>query len=210
MDLRELAGEGDPPVAKRVEQVAQRGGELVRRFVKHHGALFAAQLLEVVAAALLVHAQEALEREAARGQAGECERGGHGGRPRHGQHADAAGGALGHEILARIGDGGHSRVGDEHAVLSRLDPLADHGAAPALVVLIIAEHRLFQAEMVQQLQRDARVLRGDEIGGGERLPGTGGEIPQVSDRRSHHGERSAHVVRPPLRCRACFCRRPSG
>ena len=32
MDLRELAGEGDPPVSERVEQVAQRGGELVRRF----------------------------------------------------------------------------------------------------------------------------------------------------------------------------------
>ena len=40
-----------------------------------------------------------------------------------------------------------------------------------LVVLVIADERLFDAEMIQKLHRDARVLRSDEIRARERFGG---------------------------------------
>jgi len=70
--------------------------------------------------------------------------------------------------------------------LPGLDTRADHVPALAFVVFKIADHRLFDAEMVEQLQRDPRVLRGDEIGLPQGFRRARGKIGKIADRRADH------------------------
>ena len=53
------------------------------------------------------------------------------------------------------------------------------------VVLVIADQRLFNLEMVQQLDRYAGILGGDEIGLLQRFHCAAGEIAQIADGGCH-------------------------
>lgn len=66
------------------------------------------------------------------------------------------------------------------------------GPLSALVVLVIAHERFFQLEIVQQLQRHARILRGDEVRLRQRLAAADGDVAEIADRRGHEIEHSGH------------------
>ena len=196
MHLRQFARQRNPPVAERFIQIAERRRTLVRRFVKDHRAALVGELSQMLPAAFFVHAQKALERKPSRRQAGKRQRRHHRARPRHRQHRNAALRALGHQLLAGIRDGGHSRIRNQHAVFARFDARADLLSALAFIVFIVADQRLFDPEMVEQAERHPRVLRRDKIRLLQRLHRARREIPQIPDRRPHYRQCPAHAQHP--------------
>ncbi len=85
------------------------------------------------------------------------------------------------QILPWVADAGHSRVGDHGAAFSSLD--APEYLLPPLpeIVLVIAHHGFFDAEVVQELHCHAGVLGGDEIHRAQNLQPPGAHIPQIAD-----------------------------
>ena len=150
MELRELARERDlPRAAERVAQVTERAQQLVRRLVEDHRARLAAQALEVLAPGLAAHGEEALKAKLLRRQTGHGQR--RDGRARAGDdlHVDALLGALTHDVLAGVGDGGHAGVGHEGARLAGEQAGDDLLAAGVFVVLVVAHARFFDLKMVE-------------------------------------------------------------
>ena len=150
----------------------------------------------MLGAVLLRRGQEALKREAPRRQAGHAQRrdGGAGAGDGADRHARLR--AQADQILAGVGDGRGSGVRHERARLARQNALDDARAACRLVVLIIADERLFQLQMVQQPQRHPRVLGRDKIRLRKHLAAALGDIGQIADRRRHKIEHRAHGQSP--------------
>ena len=98
--------------------------------------------------ALLGGGEEAFKAESAGGLTGNAQRGDGGAGAGNGADGDARGGALLHQILAGIGNGGASRIGNQGAGLAGQDPLHDHIALKFLVVLKVADKAFFNAQMV--------------------------------------------------------------
>ena len=59
-------------------------------------------------------------------------------------------------------------------------------------MVIVADHRLFQAEVVEQPQRDAGILSRHEIGQAEGGRHPRGHIVEVADRRRNQVQCSGH------------------
>ena len=95
-------------------------------------------------------------------------------------------GALGYQHLSRVRDGRHSRVGDQGAGLPLLNAVADNLSPLVFVVLKIADHGLFNAKMIQQLQGDPGVFGGDEVRLGQSLLSPGGKVSQIPNRSPHN------------------------
>ena len=149
MEFGQLPAKADGPVFSEYgSHIFQRVYQLVGRFVKYHGTLFVLQGLQVLPAAFLGGGEETFKAEAARCLAGNAQRGNHGTGAGNGTHGNARGGALLHQILAGIGDGGASRIGNQGAGLAGQDPLHDHIALKFLVVLKVADKAFFNAQMV--------------------------------------------------------------
>ena len=83
-------------------------------------------------------------------------------------------------LLAGVADAGHARVAAQRAVFTRLNAVQD-GLAVMERMLIVADHRLFQPQMVQQTQRDTGVLGRDEIRHAESGCHAGRHIVQIAD-----------------------------
>ena len=157
----------------------------MRCFVKDHGARLAGQLLQLIPALLFAGGKKALKGEAACGQAGDSQRVDGGAAAGDSLHGDAVFGAQTHQLLAGITDGGHPRVGDQRAGLTGQQAGEDRLSRCGTVVLVIADQRLFDAEMIQQLHRDTGILSGNEIGVLQRFHGAGREVSQIADGGGH-------------------------
>ena len=142
----------------------------------------------------LVDGQEALEGEPACGEAGQGQGGDHGAGAGYHQHGDAVLRAEPDQILAGVGDGRHPGVRHQGAALARQEPAQDDGAALGLVVLIVAHQRALKAQVGQQLQGNAGVLRRHKIRLFQGLHGPGRDVAQVADGRSHNIKNACHCV----------------
>lgn len=71
------------------------------------------------------------------------------------------------------------------AQLSPENPLDEPLPAFPLVVLVIADHRLGNAEVVEQLEGYAGILRCDKVTFLEDCNRPGGQVAEVADRRSN-------------------------
>ena len=85
-----------------------------------------------------------------------------------------------HDDLARVGDAGHTGVGAEGAALARLDAAQD-AFALLQCVFVVADHRLFQAQIVQQPHGHAGVLGGHEVRRAKSGGDAGRHIIKVAD-----------------------------
>ncbi len=153
------------------------------RLIEDHRPILRRQPLQALAALLFLRREKALEGEAGRGQAGDAQgRDGSAGAG-DGADRDALLGAEPDQSLAGVGDRGAACVRDQGAALPRLQTGQDLRPALGLVVLVVADQGLFDFQMIEQPDRDAGVLGGNEIHGAQRLGGTGGDVAQVADRR---------------------------
>ena len=163
-------------------QVVQRAAQLVRGLVEDHRAGLVLQKCQPFTAVPLGDGQKALEHKAGRGlaagrqrcDAGRCRRDGH--------DPDAALVGLADDLLAGVADAGHTGIAAQGAILPGLDAVQD-GLAVVERVLIVADHRLFETQMVEQPQRDAGVLSRDEVRQAEGSRHTRRHVIQIADRR---------------------------
>ena len=193
MELRELAAEGDRPIrAEGRAQILERAQELMRRLIEDHGALLGFQALEVLGAVPARDGEKALKAEPLCGKTGDGERRDDGAAAGDGDDLHAVLGAEAHEILPGVGDGGHAGVRDEGAALPREQPLENLRAALEFIVLIIAHGGLFNLKVIEELGRDAGVLRCDKIRSAQGLQRADGEVAEVPDWGGDEVKRSAH------------------
>ena len=89
---------------------------------------------------------------------------------------------LADDLFAGVADAGHTGIAAQGAILPGLDAVQD-GLAVVERVLIVADHRLFEAQMVEQPQRDAGVLSRDEVRQAEGSRHTRRHVIQIADRR---------------------------
>ena len=184
--LGDLPAQGDGPVAPAVQHILQGAQQLVRRLVKHHGALFRLHLVEMLPAVFGGGGQKALEGEPPAGHAGDAQRSHHRAAAGDGCHLNAVSGAQVHQVGARVGNGGSPRVGDDGAAFAPQNALHDVLPFCAAVVLKIGDLGLFDLEFIQQLCAHAGVLRGNEIHRLQCFHRPGRKIPQIADGCCHH------------------------
>ena len=150
-------------LSQRGGEVGECGAQLVWCFVKDHRAALGAQARHLLAALGLDDRQEALEAKACgrKPRQRQCVNGGTAaGDTRNG---NPLGGAQRDQILAGVRDGGRTCVGDEGTAFAPLESLDNVRASLSLVVLVVRDERLGDAEIMQQLQRVACVLGGDKV-----------------------------------------------
>ena len=136
-------------------------------------------------AAFFVDGEEALEGEASGGQTADGQGVDGGAAAGNGPDLHAVFCAQPHQILAGVRDGGGAGVRHQSAGFPGQQSIQNALPGGDVIVLVIADQRLFHAEMVQKLHGHTGVLRGDEVRVFQRFHRTGGEIPQIADGRSY-------------------------
>ena len=195
MPFGELACHLQGSIAQYRQEVFKQLQQPVWCLVQDHGARFLAQLGQASAALAGFGRQKPFEAEATAGQAAAHQCGGHGTGPGHTDHRQASLPGRGHQRFARIRDAWQTGVAHHGDCFTGREGLEQFGDALELVVLVKAHQPLTrftvaQAELMQQQAAAARVLAGDAVGSRQHLPGPGGEIPQVADRRAHQIQHS--------------------
>src|SRR4030095_11645379 len=99
------------------------------------------------------------------------------------------------ETKARVGNPGRTGVRPQHDGLPLPNFLAKLGSLFLFIEVVVADQRLLDAVVVQQLQCLTCVFAGNEIGGAQRLERTWTDVRQVSDRSSYDDERTHEQVR---------------
>ena len=204
----QLPAEGDAAFpAKGGGQLVQGGPQPVGRFVKDDGARLPFQGGQPFAAQTAFGGQEPLKDPAGgvlarHGQSGDAGRG-----PRHRRDGDPPGQGVPDDDRPGVRDAGHPRIRTQGAILPRFDPAQD-ALAPVQSVLVVADHRLFQPQMVEQTHGDPGVLGGDKVCRPKSRCRPRGHIFQIADgggddvQRSGHNTSSVsprglvHIVRP--------------
>ena len=132
-------------------------------------------------AALFRCGQEPLKAEAACRLTGDAQGGDDGAGAGNGANRDSRLGALLYQVLTWVRDGGASGIGYQGAGLSGQNAVQNFFPLEGFVVLVVAHQGLFQFQVVEELQRDPGVLRGDEIRAFQRGLCPGGNVPQIAD-----------------------------
>ena len=153
--------------------------------MKDHGARLTGQLLQLFPALLFDGGKKALKSEAACGQAGDGQSVDGGAAAGDGLYRDAVFSTQAHQILTGITDGGHPRVGDQRTGLTGQQAGENRLSRSGTVVLVIADQRFFDVEMIQKLHRNTGILSGNEIGVLQRFHGAGREVSQITDGGGH-------------------------
>src|SRR5258706_15734405 len=128
---------------------------------------------------------EFIRRQAARREAGD-ERAWAG----HGFDAETGGDGGFHHAFTRIADAGTAGVRDQRDLLPAPEPFDDLLAAFGLVELKIAQERLADAEMFQQLPGMPRVLGGNHVALAQDTKRAERDVLQVANPRGHEAKRA--------------------
>ena len=78
-----------------------------------------------------------------------------------------------HKVLSGVGDGGHTRISHKRAAFTAQKAFHDARTHFKSVVLVIADKWFSDIKMVEELECDPRILRGDKIAGLKRLHRSG-------------------------------------
>ena len=158
------------------------------RLVEDHGALLPHQREQVLPAAFLVGGEEALKGEACRGKPADGQGADGGGRSRDDLYRDGGFGAEAHQILPGVGDAGHAGVGHHGTAFPRQNPGNNLFPPFPEVVFVVAHQGLFDGKVVQKLQGDAGILRGDKVHRLQNFHRAGGKVLQIADGRTYNIE----------------------
>ena len=164
----------------------------MRRLIENQGGFFAGQRLQGLGPLARLGWQKPAEVEGVGGQPGSRQRGQHRRGARHGLHRDAAFNGRPHQAVARVGDQRRTRIGHQRHHRARAQARRQLLAAPGLVVVVVADGRLGDTIVVQQLAGLPGVLAGDEVGLLERAHRAIGDVFQVSDGGGDQVEQAGH------------------
>ena len=181
MELGQLSTQSHRPVSQQLQHIRQRGPQFVGRLMEHHGALLRRQPGQCLPPLLFVGREESLKGETPGGQTRHRQSAHGGAAAGDSLHRDAVFPAQPHQILAGIADGRGPGVRHQRTRLPGQQPGQNGLPGGGPVVLVVADQRLFDVEMVQQLHGHTGVFGGDEVCLLQGLHPTGGQIPQIAD-----------------------------
>jgi hypothetical protein len=94
--------------------------------------------------------------------------------------------------MAGIADARKSRIGDDGDMFARSELLDELGSAAGFIVLVIADERLADLVMAQEVSGVPGILAGDDVRALQRLERAQGDVPEIpngrSDERKHGKE----------------------
>jgi hypothetical protein len=165
-------------LADRGERLGQPG----RGLEEHQRRLDPRQLFQRLGARLVLGREKPSEQEAVVGQARQRQRGERRARPRQRRHRDVRRPRLAHQPEAGIGNQRRPRIADQRHGLGphRLDQPRSHVIA---AMVIVAPHRLAQAEMSHELAGHAGVFAGDCVAPRQGLGCPHGQVAEIANRR---------------------------
>ena len=195
VQLAEIVAEAEPAAGPGLDQKVQQIHDALRTFVEGEGAgVGAAELFEQAAALGVFAREEAVEQEARQVEAGDRQRRDRRAAAGHADHRDAGlyGGA--DQLVARVGDAGRARVGDDGDAFA-CEHLADEVLGLAVLVEFVVRHQLVaDAQQVQQHHRAAGVLGCDDVDIRQDLDAAGRHIPRIADGRGDNIEFSGLLI----------------
>ena len=160
----------------------------MRGFEEDQRAGNAGKFLQPLRAGLLLLRQEAGKEEGVRREA----RGKQRGKGRRGtgdrHHWNLGGDCLLHDPVAGVRHQRRSGVRDQRHRQAGLEIGKERGAGVFGIVLVIGEHPPLDAEAMQQLGGDARILAGEAVGPGDEFQPAQGHVAEIADRRRHQIE----------------------
>ena len=160
--------------------------------IEHHGPLLPLQTIQMGAAVFLVLGQKALKGEPGSGQPGDGQSADEGAGAGHRLHRDVVLGTQGHQVLSGVGDGGGARIGDQGAALPGQQTIHNGGPRCGKIVAVVADHGLFQTQVVEQLHRHPGVLGGQKVRPCHGVRHTPGDVPQISNGGGNQIQFTAH------------------
>ena len=115
-----------------------------------------------------------------------------------GEDGDAGTDGGGGDLATGIGDAGRARVADDGDARVRPERGGQLDGAAHLVVLVVADGRRADVEVVEQLLRLARVLTGDAVDRAQDAEGAQGDVLQIADGRSDEVEARSEGLAIPI------------
>ena len=181
VELGDLTGEAGITIAKNGGSVGDGVGDAVRRLVEDEGAVFDAEAFEGALAFAGTSGKEAEKDELVVRKAG----GGEGGEERcrtgNGDDRDAMANGESDQAMAGIGDEGHASITDQCDGGTSFHGEHEFGSAGEFVVLVVADERLMDLEMIQEFEGVAGVFAGDLLDFFENAQGAEGDVFEVAD-----------------------------
>ena len=188
--LRHFARDAGAAIAEHFARISDALSDAVWRFIKNDGAILDAQAFEGAAALAGPRRQEADEEEFFAGQP----RGGKGSEKRgwtgNRHHGNAVLQAKRNEAMARIRNQRHARVAHESDFRASFQRHDEFRRARQLIVLVVADQRLVNVVVSQQLLCVARVFAGYLIDFFQDAQGAKRDVLQIADGRSDKVEAS--------------------
>ena len=148
--------------------------------------------------------QEAQEAEAVRRQARKLESRQRRIRSRRRRHREALRPNRAHKAETGVGNERHSRVARQRHGFSRPDGGNEFRPHPLRIVVVIGGEARLQPVNPKEAAGYARVLAGNEIGGGQNVEGAKRDVARIADRRRHQIQARRQT---PLQVVRCFTRR---
>jgi len=183
VNFRHFARQACRAVAQNRQSVGKRLRDAVRRFIQDDGSVFDAQVFERAAAFAGACGEKSQEKKLFIRQARRCECREQRGRARNWNHGNLMANGQRDQTEAGIGNQRHAGIADERnarALFHGVDKLRSSGN---FIVLVIADERLVNFEVIQKFQRVARVFAGNLIDFLEDAQGPQGDVFQIADRR---------------------------
>ncbi|MDB6153544.1 MAG: hypothetical protein JWL90_1997 [Chthoniobacteraceae bacterium] len=181
----QLAGDANWPGRKMRRADFQRFDEPIRRLEKN-GGLLAGICGEKQAFALAAFCwQKSPEMESLGWEPGTNERGQDRRRPGQDGVGNRAFDARPQEPMPRIGNARHARIGDDGDLFSQLEAGKQFLGPARFVMSMIAQKRLFDLKMTQQIAGVPGIFRRDDVDKFEGLKRPQRDVPEIADRRGN-------------------------
>jgi len=211
VEFGDFSRDAGSAVAENFAGVGDTLGDAVRGFVKNDGAILDAQALEGATAFPTAIGEKADEKEFFVRQAAGGERRKKRGRSGDGDHGDMMAEAKSDEAMAGIGNQRHAGVADESDFRALFERDEQFGGARQLVVFVVADERLANFVVSEELLRVACVFAGDLVDLFEDAQGAERDVFQIADGRANEiqaaqsffvigGRSSAHAFESSTRC----------
>jgi len=193
--LRHFTRDASAAIAKHFARISDALSDAVWRFVKNDSAVFDAQAFEGAAALTAAGRQKADEEKFFAGQSRSGKGSEQSGWARNWHHGNVVPQAKRNKAVAGIGNERHARVAHEsdfRALLQRHDELR---RARQLIVFVVADQRLVNVVVREQLLRVARVFAGDLIDFFQDAQGAKRDVLQIADGRPDEVKAAASGIR---------------
>ena len=154
----------------------------MRSLVKYERPCIVLYFFKMNFSVFLIRCQKSLKRKTSGRHSGRDKRAGKRRRPRQRHNLDTLVNAEPYQILARVRDCRHTRVGNKRKIFARFKSFNQHRPLLRLIMLIIACHRHVNIKMIKKFKRIPRILRRNKVNRFKGFQRPYRHIPQIAYR----------------------------